>query len=98
LKIKTFIIITNQKQNKDYHHEDPEIGITTSNEAVPLFDGRPSTILPDGEVKSSKSPYNAASEINDAVVSKEAFSNGELFVEIPFRLNGLYPPSNVWKV
>jgi hypothetical protein len=69
--------------------------MTTSKEPVPPFEGRPKTILPDGEVKSSKSPYRAASDINEAVVSKDAFSNGELLVEIPLRLNGLKPPSKV---
>jgi hypothetical protein len=30
-----------------------------------------------------------------AVVSNDALSSGDELLEIPFRLNGLYPPSNV---
>ena len=60
-----------------------------SNAAVPLVEGRPNTMLPEGEVKLSKSPYNAASEMNEAVVSKDALRRGELLVEMPLRLKGL---------
>lgn len=70
-------------------------GITTSNTPVPVALGRPKTMLPDGVVKSSKSPNNVASDKNAAVVSYDAFKNGDGFVDMPLRLNGLYPPSNV---
>jgi hypothetical protein len=63
--------------------------MTISNAAVPLVEGRPRTMLPEGEVRSSKSPCNAASDMNDAVVSKEALRSGELLVDIPLRLKGL---------
>lgn len=62
---------------------------------VPIAEGRPRTILADGDFKSSKSPCNVASEMKLAVVSKDALRRGELLVEIPFRLNGLNPPSYV---
>lgn len=65
------------------------VRVTTSNTPVPHIDGLPITILPDGDVRSSKSPCSVASERKAAVVSYEAFSNGELFVEMPLRLNGL---------
>jgi hypothetical protein len=56
---------------------------------VPLCVGRPSTIFPDGLVRSSKSPCSVASDKNAAVVSNDALSSGELCVEMPRRLNGL---------
>ena len=71
------------------------VSITTSNAPVPVALGLPRIILPEGVVRSSKSPNSVASEINAAVVSKEALSKGDEFVEIPLRLKGLYPPSNV---
>lgn len=43
--------------------------ITTSNTPVPVAFGRPRTMFPDGLVRSSKSPYNVASDKNAAVVS-----------------------------
>jgi hypothetical protein len=73
------------------------MGVLTSNTPVPVGLGRPNTIFPDGEVKSSKSPYRAASFKKAAVVSYDALSRGEELVEIPLRLNGLYPPSKVYK-
>jgi hypothetical protein len=69
--------------------------VITSNAPVPIALGRPRTMLPDGVVSSSKSPCSAASEMNAAVVSYDALRSGDECVEIPFRLNGLYPPSNV---
>jgi hypothetical protein len=47
------------------------------------------TRLPDGVDKSSKSPYNVASERKAAVVSYDAFKRGEGLLERPLRLNGL---------
>lgn len=70
-------------------------GITISKAPVPIVEGRPRTILPEGDFKSSKSPCNVASEMKDAVVSNDALRSGELLVEMPFRLNGLNPPSYV---
>jgi hypothetical protein len=69
--------------------------MTTSNTPVPVKFNRPATIFPDGVVRSSKSPCNVASDRKDAVVSYDALSNGDGLVDIPDRLNGLYPPSNV---
>ncbi len=64
-------------------------GSTTSNTPVPVRFGLPNTILPDGLDRSSKSPYKVASDKKAAVVSYEALSSGDGFVEMPFRLNGL---------
>lgn len=75
-----------------------EIGYTISNTPVPVILGRPRTILLEGVRRSSKSPCSVASLKNAAVVSYDAFSNGDELVEIPLRLNGLYPPSNVCKL
>jgi hypothetical protein len=66
-----------------------------SNAPVPVELGLPTTMFPEGDVRLSKSPYSVASEMKEPVVSNDAFSNGEELVEIPFRLKGLYPPSNV---
>ena len=71
------------------------VSITTSNTPVPVALGLPRTMFPEGVVRLSKSPNSVASERNAAVVSYEALSRGDGFVEIPLRLNGLYPPSNV---
>jgi hypothetical protein len=68
----------------------------TSNAPVPVVLGRPRTMLPDGVVSSSKSPCSAASDKKLAVVSYDAFSSGDECVAMPLRLNGLYPPSNVY--
>jgi hypothetical protein len=68
-----------------------------SNAPVPVELGLPTTIFPEGDVRLSKSPYSVASEMKEPVVSNDAFSSGEELVEIPFRLKGLYPPSNVWE-
>lgn len=46
-------------------------------------------MFPDGVLKSSKSPYSVASDKKDIVVSYDALSSGEGFVEMPLRLNGL---------
>ena len=54
-------------------------------------------MFPDGVVRSSKSPWRVASDKNAAVVSYDALSSGDGFVDIPFRLKGLYPPSNVYR-
>lgn len=72
------------------------VAITTSNTPVPVRLGRPSTMHPDGVRRSSKSPNSVASERKAAVVSYDAFRSGDGFIEIPLRLNGLYPPSNVY--
>lgn len=72
------------------------VGMTTSNTPVPVRFNLPITMFPEGVVKSSKSPFSAASDKKAAVVSYEAFSNGDGFVEIPRRLKGLYPPSKVY--
>ena len=45
------------------------MSITTSNTPVPVALGLPRIILPEGVVRSSKSPNSVASEINAAVVS-----------------------------
>ena len=46
-----------------------DTAITTSKAPVPVGIGRPITMFPDGEVRSSKSPYKVASDRNAAVVS-----------------------------
>lgn len=56
----------------------------------------PRTILAEGVPKSSKSPKRAASATKFAVVSKEALRKGEVLLERPVRLKGLYPPSHVY--
>ena len=45
------------------------VSITTSNVPVPVALGFPKIILPEGVVRSSKSPNSVASEMNAAVVS-----------------------------
>ena len=45
------------------------VSITTSNAPVPVVLGLPRIILPEGVVRSSKSPNSVASERNAAVVS-----------------------------
>ena len=72
-------------------------GITTSNTPVPVKFSLPTTMFPDGVLRSSKSPCRVASEMKVAVVSYDAFKSCEGLVEIPDRLKGLYPPSNVYK-
>ena len=69
--------------------------INTPNAPVPVALGRPNTMFPDGVLRSSKSPCNVASPRNAIVVSYDALSSGDGFVEMPLRLKGLYPPSNV---
>lgn len=71
-------------------------GITISNTPVPVRFSLPITILPDGVDRSSKSPCSVASERNAAVVSYDALSRGDGFVDMPFLLKGLYPPSKVY--
>ena len=71
--------------------------MTTSKTPVPVWLSLPMTMFPDGVVRSSKSPWRVASEKNAAVVSYDALSSGDGFVDIPFRLKGLYPPSNVYR-
>lgn len=65
------------------------MGITTSNTPVPVKIGRPTTMLLDGVVRSSKSPCSVASDKNAVVVSYEAFRSGDGLVESPFLLKGL---------
>lgn len=62
---------------------------------MPVKLGRPITTLPEGVVKSSKSPCSVASPRKAAVVSYDALRSGEGFDEMPERLKGLYPPSKV---
>ena len=64
-------------------------GITTLNTPVPVKLSVPATIFPEGDLRSSKSPYKVASERNAAVVSKDALRRGEELVAMPERLNGL---------
>lgn len=65
------------------------LGTSTSNTPVPVRLSLPTTIFPEGDVRSSKSPCKVASERNAAVVSNDAFRRGEELVAIPERLNGL---------
>lgn len=76
-------------------NHDDSTGMTTSKTPVPVRFSLPATMFPDGVVRSSKSPCRVASEINEAVVSYDALRSGDGLVEIPDRLKGLYPPSNV---
>lgn len=64
-------------------------GITMSNTPVPVRFRRPITMFPEGVVRSSKSPCRVASDRNAAVVSYDALSKGDGFVESPLRLKGL---------
>ena len=64
-------------------------GIMISKEPVPVRAGFPSTMLPDGDVRLSKSPCRVASVMNATVVSKDALRRGELLLAIPLRLKGL---------
>ena len=68
---------------------DDSTGMTTSKTPVPVRLSLPTTMFPDGVVRSSKSPCRVASEMKDAVVSYDALRRGEGLVEIPDRLNGL---------
>lgn len=82
--------INNPKQIQRYSQRFYEFNdMTTSKAPVPVKFKRPATMLPDGVLRSSKSPCNVASERKEAVVSYDALRSGEGLVEIPDRLNGL---------
>jgi hypothetical protein len=67
----------------------------TSKELVPVIGGWPKTIEAEGLRRLSKSPKIVASVKIVAVVSYEAFRNGETLFDRPDLLNGLYLPSDV---
>ena len=63
---------------------------------VPVGTGRPTTMLAEGEVKSSDSWNRDAPLRNAMVISKLALSSGEGESANPPRLNGLKSPNAVW--
>lgn len=75
-KIYSFVIFYKYIKYSHLFQLSQLFAIPTLNNPVPTSGTDPITIDDAGDFISSKSPYNAASAIIDAVVSKDARSSG----------------------